>query len=203
MVDVNAVQAEARGKKLTPEEYERKIKEESEAKVKRMVDVDNVQAEARGKKLTAEEFERKAKEEAEAKVKRMVSPSTVVAEARGTKEDEEDKERIARLERRKKERDQQQQSTSTPQPTGTFASGAGLRGSEVKVNDLNLFTINVRDGSDQKLTVSKDRVKVDIKGPAEAIYDVFDNNDSSFDVEWGPTNAGDYFVNVSVDGIPG
>jgi len=245
MVDVEAVQAEAKGKKLNPSEFEKRAKEQAESKVKRMVDMDSVQAEARGKKLDPSEFERKVKEESEAKIKRMVDVELAQAEARGNvvaapppkisepvtrssdnereasstravtevtvqatiKSDEDaDSERLARLEKRRLERESSQKAVEEPKKETpvckSYASGVGLRSHQVKLNDYNVFTVYTRDDNDQKMSLPLDNLKINISGPVSPQSEIFDNSDCSFDIEWIPTVAGVYTIDVTVDNVP-
>eukprot|EP01120_Amphizonella_sp_Union-15-10_P005524 TRINITY_DN163_c0_g2_i1.p1 TRINITY_DN163_c0_g2~~TRINITY_DN163_c0_g2_i1.p1 ORF type:complete len:940 (-),score=239.07 TRINITY_DN163_c0_g2_i1:114-2933(-) len=82
------------------------------------------------------------------------------------------------------------------------ASGRGLDGTRLKPNDVAVFTIFPKDNNGNTIKVSDTQIEVTIDGPGSPIADIFDNPDSSWDVEWEPPLPGVYTVRVSIDGKP-
>jgi filamin len=82
----------------------------------------------------------------------------------------------------------------------SYAEGPGLEGGQA--TKPSVFTIHAYDPEGQKCTDGGDPFKVDIQGPADVQPTVTDNGDGTYTVEYTPTEAGDYTVNVTLHDEP-
>jgi len=85
-------------------------------------------------------------------------------------------------------------------PNFSYAEGPGLLGATD--NEPAHFTIFARDGDDQPKVEGGDPFEVYIDGPAAAETTVVDNGDGTYAVTYRPLVAGDYKVNVTLEGAP-
>jgi filamin len=79
-----------------------------------------------------------------------------------------------------------------------YAEGPGLE--RAFDNEVATFTIFARDGDDQPKTDGGDNFQLDINGPSEVSYNVQDNDDGTYTVTYEPLVAGDYSINVHLNG---
>jgi filamin len=85
-------------------------------------------------------------------------------------------------------------------PSKCFAEGPGL--SAAVDNETATFTIFARDGDDLPKTEGGDPFKLEFNGPAPVSFDLMDNNDGTYTVTYDPNVAGDYDINISLEGSP-
>jgi len=88
----------------------------------------------------------------------------------------------------------------TPSAHNSYADGPGLTKGEVFDNEPAKFTIHAKDPKGNPLTQGGDDFKVDIHGPVPVHPHVVDNNDGTYTVTYDPTEAGDYKVDITLDG---
>lgn len=86
----------------------------------------------------------------------------------------------------------------TPSAQNSYADGPGL--TKVFDNEPAKFTIHARDPKGNPLTQGGDHFKVDIHGPVHVEPVVVDNNDGTYTVTYEPTEAGEYKVDITLDG---
>jgi len=87
-----------------------------------------------------------------------------------------------------------------PSAHNSYADGPGLTKDLVFDNAPAQFTIHAKDPKGAPLTQGGDEFKVDIHGPVEVKPLVIDNNDGTYTVTYDPTVAGDYKVDITLDG---
>jgi len=85
-------------------------------------------------------------------------------------------------------------------PNFSYAEGPGLLAAVD--NEEAHFTIFARDGSDVPRTEGGDDFKVVIDGPSPVSVNVVDNGDGTYAVSYLPLVAGDYLINVTLEGHP-
>jgi len=88
----------------------------------------------------------------------------------------------------------------TPSAHHSYAAGPGLTKGEVFDNAPAKFIIHAKDPKGNPLTQGGDNFKVDIHGPGHIHPEVVDNHDGTYLVTYEPTEAGDYKVDITLDG---
>jgi filamin len=87
-----------------------------------------------------------------------------------------------------------------PSAAHSYAAGPGLNKGEVFDNEPAKFTIHAKDPKGNPLTAGGDTFKVDINGPVHVTPHIVDNNDGTYSVTYEPTEAGDYKIDITLDG---
>jgi uncharacterized protein (DUF2141 family) len=85
-------------------------------------------------------------------------------------------------------------------PNFSYAEGPGLEGAVD--NEEAHFTIFARDGYDQPRTEGGDDFEVIIDGPERVPVKLVDNGDGTYAVSYLPVIAGDYVIQVNLEGQP-
>jgi len=89
---------------------------------------------------------------------------------------------------------------AAPSAHNSYAEGPGLEPDHVFDNEPSTFTIHAHDPKGNPLTQGGDNFKVHVSGPEHVEPTVVDNGDGTYKVTYAPETAGDYDVNVTLDG---
>jgi filamin len=85
-------------------------------------------------------------------------------------------------------------------PSKCYAEGPGLLGASD--NEEATFTIFARDGDDQPKTEGGDPFQLKFNGPADVKFNLVDNGDGTYNVTYHPDVAGDYTLQIELEGQP-